>query len=84
MFTLAMARGITQGWLNDDYREYALKGWEGICSRINGDRVSDICQGTGIGADAEFYLARNRYPNDPRGLGALFTCAIEMDKLVNL
>jgi rhamnogalacturonyl hydrolase YesR len=81
MFTLSIARGLTEGWLTEDYREYARRGWEGICTRIKGDKVFDICQGTGIGFDQDFYIKRKRFINDPRGLGALVTCAIEMDKL---
>ena len=81
MFTLSIARGVNEGWLPVNYGEYARKGWMGICTRIEGDKVFDICQGTGIGFDQDFYLKRKRFVNDPRGLGALITCAIEMDKL---
>ena len=69
MFTLSIARGVNEGWLPGNYREYARKGWIGICTRIEGDKVFDICQGTGIGFDQDFYLNRDRFVNDPRGLG---------------
>jgi rhamnogalacturonyl hydrolase YesR len=82
MYTLAIARGVHNGWLPDAYAEYARLGWKGINTKINDGIVTDICRGTGIGSDEAFYLNRARFPNDPRGLGALITCAVEMDKIM--
>jgi unsaturated rhamnogalacturonyl hydrolase len=83
MFTLAIASGVNNKWLPADYGKYALLGWEGISLNISNDGiVKDICRGTGIGFDEEFYDTRERFPNDPRGLGAVFTCAVEVEKLI--
>ena len=43
--------------------------------------VKDICRGTAMGYDYEFYFNRNRFDNDPRGLGAVLTAAAEIMKL---
>ncbi len=83
MFTLAMARGARMGWLDSSYRERALKGWQGLQSKIDGDgTVTDICRGTGIGDSVEFYATRSRFPHDPRGLGAMLTAGCEIYRLV--
>ena len=84
MFTLAIARGVLNGWLSEDYQEYALKGWNGVSGNITDDGVvKDICRGTGIGHTFEFYNERERFDNDPRGLGAVLTAAVETSKLRN-
>jgi hypothetical protein len=45
--------------------------------------VSGICRGTGIGENLEFYFTRQTFDQDPRGLGAVITAGIEMEKLAN-
>jgi len=83
MFTMAIAAGVNNGWLDESYKDYALEGWEAMSRKISNDGiVKGICRGTGIGYDEEFYMKRKRFPNDPRGLGALFICAVEVDKLM--
>ena len=82
MFTLAIARGVLNGWLSKNYEKYAIKGWKGISENITDDGiVKDICRGTGIGHTFEFYNNRDRFNNDPRGLGAVLTSAVEVSKL---
>ena len=84
MFTLAIARGVNNGWLPNEYSQYALNAWEGLSQNI-GDKgiVKDICRGTGIGFDFDFYFNRNRFDNDPRGLGAVLTALVEIQKLMD-
>ena len=83
LFTLAMARGARYGWLPDMYRENALKGWMALQEKIMEDgTVRDICRGTGIGDDVEFYQNRERFDHDPRGLGAMITAGCEIHALL--
>lgn len=84
MFTLAIARGVLNGWLPKDYKDIAFKGWRGIQEKVKEGVVKDICRGTGIGFDEEFYLNRERFDNDPRGLGAVITAAVEVQKLLEM
>lgn len=84
MFTLAIARGVLNGWLSRKYADIAIKGWEGIEDKISSGIVKDICRGTEIGQDEEFYFKRERFDNDPRGLGAVIVAAVEVQKLMNL
>lgn len=84
MFVLAMARGVRNGWLDSKYRDAALRGWEGVKSKISEDgAVHGICRGTGIGWDLDFYFKRQTFDHDPRGLGAVITAGIEIAKLLD-
>ena len=82
MFTLGMARGARMGWLKKEYGEKALKGWDALQTKIREDgTVVDICRGTGIGDDVDFYADRKRFDHDPRGLGAMITAGCEISLL---
>lgn len=84
MFTLAIARGVRNGWLDKNYKDAAIKGWKGITNKIDDDgTVNGICQGTGIGMELEFYYSRKTPPNDPRGLGAILNAGVEISKLLS-
>jgi rhamnogalacturonyl hydrolase YesR len=82
MFTLAIARGVSNGWLSKKYKEYASKGWNAVVNHVTTDGiVHGICRGTEIGDDEQFYMNRKTIDNDPRGLGAVITAGIEISKL---
>lgn len=82
MFTLGMARGARLGWLKKSYGEKALKAWGALQEKIKEDgTVVDICRGTGIGDDVDFYAERKRFDHDPRGLGAMITAGCEISLL---
>ena len=83
IFTMAIARGITNGWLNaKKYRPYALKGWEALKTQIEPDgTVHNICYGTMCSEDVEYYLNRPFYDNDTHGLFAVLFAGIEISKI---
>ncbi len=84
MFTLGMARGVRLGWLPKSYGPKALRAWEALQGKIRADgTVIDICRGTGIGDDVDFYENRKRFDHDPRGLGAMITAGCEIHLLKN-
>jgi len=85
IFTMAIARGISHGWLDSKkYRSYAEKGWEAITSQIQEDgTVINICYGTMCSEDVNYYLNRPFYDNDTHGLFAVIFAGIEMQKLKN-
>ncbi|MCK9279505.1 MAG: glycoside hydrolase family 88 protein [Melioribacteraceae bacterium] len=84
MFIMAIARGINNKWLPESYKDFAIKGWNAITNRIKVDgTVNGICQGTGIGDNIEFYQTRKTPPSDPRGLGAVLSASVEIQKLIN-
>ncbi len=84
MFTIALSRAIQHGWLNKKYSANVQKAWAALTKRISGGIVEGICGGTGMGSTAKFYEERKTYKNDPRGLGAIITAAVEVQKLYDL
>lgn len=84
MFTLALARGVRYGWLKENYRSQAIKGWEALNEKIGEDgTVVGICRGTGIGKTVEYYNERMTFDHDPRGLGAMLTAGTEIHLLLH-
>lgn len=82
MFILAMARGLRNGWLDMKYRSAVENAWAALKTKIDADgTVHGICRGTGIGFNLPFYFNRQTFDNDPRGLGAVITAAVEMSLL---
>ena len=72
------------GWLPEKYREQALLGWKALRQKIREDgTVIDICRGTEIGNDVDFYEKRARFDHDPRGLGAMITAGCEINLLLS-
>jgi unsaturated rhamnogalacturonyl hydrolase len=85
MYILGIVRGVKNGWLDNKYIENALNAWNELKTKIDSDgTVKDICRGTGIGYDDEFYFNRKRFDNDPRGLGAVLTAATEIMKIEDM
>ena len=85
IFTMAIARGISQGWLKADmYRSYAMKGWEAIQSQMEPDgTVHNICYGTMCSEDENYYLQRPFYDNDTHGLFAVLFAGMEIHHMLS-
>ncbi|HEU4608728.1 MAG TPA: glycoside hydrolase family 88 protein [Chitinophagaceae bacterium] len=85
IFTMAIARGINEGWLNrKKYAPYAEKGWQAITSQIDADgTVHNICYGTMCSTDVNYYLNRPFYDNDTHGLFAVLFAGMEMNRLMS-
>jgi len=83
MFTYSVALAINNGWVEERYKTIALKGWEGIKTQIS-DRtssVNNICVGTTIGNNIQFYYERPVETNDFHGMGIVILAGIETSKL---
>lgn len=79
MYLIGMARGLRSGVLDTSFVSPMLRAWSGLQTRISDDGiVKDICRGTEMSEDLEYYLRRERFDNDPRGLGAVITACVEM------
>lgn len=83
IFTMAIARGITNGWLKSGkYKPYALKGWNALKTQIEPDgNVHNICYGTMCSEDVQYYMDRPFYDNDTHGLFAVLFAGIEMHRM---
>lgn len=83
IITMAIARGINEGWLDEKYRTNAIKGWEALESVIEADgTVRGICMGTMSSEDLNYYLKRPILDDDSHGILGLIFAAIEMDRLL--
>jgi len=84
IFTMAIARGITNGWLNaKKYKPYVQKGWEALKTQIEPDgTVHNICYGTMCSEDINYYLERPFYDNDTHGLFAVLFAGIEVNNML--
>lgn len=83
IFTLCIARGIMNGWLNSKkYTSIVEKGWAGIETMIDDQyQVHGITVGTNGTTDINYYLERPTALNDCHGLFPVIIAAIEVDKL---
>ena len=79
MYLIGMARGLRMGILDSSFVRSMNSAWLGLQTRISSDGVvKDICRGTEMSDDPEYYFNRERFDNDPRGLGAVITACVEM------
>jgi rhamnogalacturonyl hydrolase YesR len=85
IFTMAIARGINNGWLDrSKYQNAALLGWKAITSSVDADgTVHNICVGTMTSEDVNYYMTRPMIDDDSHGIIGLIFAGIEMDKLVS-
>jgi unsaturated rhamnogalacturonyl hydrolase len=83
IFTMALARGLNEGWLKGKkFEDAAALGWQAITSQISpeGD-VYNICIGTMSSEDPNYYKTRPLVKSDSHGLIGVFWAAMEMDRL---
>ncbi len=81
MTTAALARGISQGWIDRaTYEPIVNRGWQAVAARVNADgTVKDVCSGTGAGETKEYYLKRPVVNGaDDRGGAMALLAAIEV------
>lgn len=85
IFTMAMARGITHGWLDEKkYKPHVLNGWKAIASEIEDDgTVHKICVGTMCSEDVNYYINRPFYDDDTHGSFAVLFAGIEVQRMVD-
>ena len=86
IFTMAIARGINNGWLDaETYKPIAMKAWNALKTRIDMDgTVHDICMGTMCSDDVNYYINRPYFDDDTHGLFAVLFAGIEVENLVHL
>lgn len=86
MFVQGFAKAVNEGWLERNYATVALVGWAGMKDHfIKPDgQVSDICVGTGIRDDLQFYYTRPARLNEKHGVGSVIDAGIEILKLKQL
>jgi unsaturated rhamnogalacturonyl hydrolase len=83
IFTMAIARGIRLGWLDEKiYKPVVVKGWSALKSEIENDgTVHKICMGTMCSEDVNYYLQRPFFDNDTHGLFAVLFASMEVARM---
>lgn len=89
-----LLKGVRLGFLPENYREYALKAFNGVCDRYlketNGSlNLGGICLVAGLGPDGdkrrdgsfEYYMSEPIVENDAKGVGPLLLAYTELRRL---
>ncbi|MGX5817866.1 glycoside hydrolase family 88/105 protein [Chitinophaga lutea] len=77
MFAFAMITGVKNGWLDEKtYGPAARKAWLRLITYINeNDDIREVCEGTNMKNDHQYYLDRKRLTGDLHGQAPLLWCA---------
>ncbi len=79
MFTYAIARAVRRGYIEPRYASIALRGWEGVITKVRDDgQIVGVCAGTGVSDDLVSYYQRPTPLNDPHGIGAVLLAGLEV------
>ena len=92
MFVYAFAKGVREGYLDQDYLLSARRGYHGLLQNlIKVDSrgfltLENVCGGAGLGGvpyrdgSYEYYISEKIIPNDPKGVGPFILAALEMER----
>lgn len=92
MFVYALAKGVNKGYLPQQYKAVAEKGFDGMTRDLikvapNGElTLTQVCQVAGLGGNPyrsgsfDYYVNEKKKDNDPKGVGPFILGAIELDK----
>lgn len=83
IFIYCIAHGIVNGWIDRQYAQAALNGWEAIrSSQISGNyELKNVCVGTGIGDSQDFYMKRRKVDGEIHGTGLLIETGMAVIRL---
>lgn len=79
MFTYSIARAVSRGWIPREDLSVAMRGLRGLGERVGDDgSIRDVCEGTVIGQDLDYYASRAHPINDVHGPGPVLLAASEV------
>ena len=82
MFTYSLLHGSAQGWLPASARVAGLRGWNGLQAKLTDEnQLKDVCVGTDMSADLDYFFKRSRVTHDQHGIGPYLLAAAEVIKL---
>lgn len=82
MFTYTIARAVHGGYIEPRYASIALRGWEGVLSKIRPDgQVEGVCTGTVVSDDVVHDYRRPTPLNDVHGIGTILLAGAEVLQL---
>lgn len=92
MVVYSIAKGVHKGYLPSSFEKVALKGFDGILTKLikvdeNGIvHISQVCKSAGLGGNPyrdgsyEYYMSEKVVTDNSHGLGAFLLAAIELNK----
>ena len=92
MLVYAIAKGVHKGYLPKAMNKIALKGFNGLTTKLikvddNGElHITQVCVSAGLGGNPyrdgsfEYYMSEKIKVDNSHGLGAFLLAAIELDK----
>ena len=85
MFITALARGISKGWISDEYKNDISDAWKALCREcIDEDgNVFGICMGSGCNMEEKYYLKLSTIENDDHGVGVVLSAGTEVMNMLN-
>ena len=82
MFVYSFIHGYRNGWLGEEYRDSALRGFEALKEKIDKDgNIYGTCIGTGTQNTLEDYYIRETPINDSHGIGPMILAACAVSSL---
>ncbi|MBN1302586.1 MAG: glycoside hydrolase family 88 protein [Melioribacteraceae bacterium] len=79
MFTYTIARAVNKGFLDKRFTSAAIRGWEGVLSKIRPDgMVEGVCTGTVVSDNLVDYYNRPAPLNDVHGIGTVILAGSEI------
>jgi len=79
MFAYVIARSVNKGYIEPRCASIALRGWEGVMTKIRADgRVEGVCTGTSVSDDLVYYYRRPAPLNDVHGIGVVLLAGSEI------
>ncbi len=95
MFVYALAKGIRKGYIGKEYTAAAMKGYNGLVTRLiktdpDGKvNLTQVCSVAGLGGAThrsgtfEYYIGEPVVANDLKGVGSFIMASIEIDRLAS-
>jgi unsaturated rhamnogalacturonyl hydrolase len=92
MFAYAFAKGANKGYLPANYKEVALKAFDGLTNKLvkvseTGEvTITQACAVAGLGGNPyrdgsfEYYVNERKKDNDPKATGPFILAALELNK----
>ncbi len=93
MFSYALLKAVRKGYLGSEYKDIAVKGYNGILSQLiknNADgtiSLTKCCAVAGLGGTPyrdgtyKYYVSEKVRDNDPKGVGPFIMASLEMNNL---
>jgi unsaturated rhamnogalacturonyl hydrolase len=95
MFVYALAKGVTRGYLGEEYLAAARRGYDGILAEfVTVDErglvnLDGICAVAGLGGKPyrdgsyEYYVGEKAIANEYKGVGPFIMASVELERLVD-